>query len=461
MKRVLFYQIKTPILSFLKDLNPEFELERPQGPGGNKTKFQDVVLSPQISQATVINNEHSMATSESLIFYLRGIFKNEDEFAFAREKFSSELAGCTFIEMDKRLEKVLKGLSNENKSSLQWRVCSSFFKHLAAVHENSRAYTSAGRLNPNAVFWPDPTDPRNGRSLYTELPFAKKIPLIDKGTAIVSAGSCFATEIAHSLQNNGYNYLVKESNKCIDGKFEYMGSGSDLPNSSAAWGIIFNTPSFRQLIEKAFEVRQTPKILWTMEMNGKLRYMDPFRENISFSSPEAFESNYNNHIKAARDAFCEMEVFIITLGLNEVWYFNADSSVFSRSPWRVAPSLVTHRVLTVEENVQDLIRMTEIIRAHNPQCKIIVTLSPVGLHATFRGDSEHVVTANTHSKAVLRVAAEEFARRCPMVYYFPSYEVVTTMTKEPWAADERHVSRLAIDNVMTLFHRMFAKDGNF
>ena len=103
----------------------------------------------------------------------------------------------------------------------------------------------------------------------------------------------------------------------------------------------------------------------------------------------------------------------------------------------------------------DLIRMTEILRSHNPNISIICTVSPIALHATFRGDDQHVVTANAHSKAVLRVAAEEFTRRCKNTYYFPSYEVVTTSTEKPWTEDQRHVSRDAVTNVMHLFHEMF------
>jgi hypothetical protein len=94
----------------------------------------------------------------------------------------------------------------------------------------------------------------------------------------------------------------------------------------------------------------------------------------------------------------------------------------------------------------------------NFHCKAAANgLSPVPLHATFRGDEQHVVTANVHSKAVLRVAAEEFARRCSGVYYFPSFEVVTTSCENPWKADQRHVSETAIRKVMTLFHKMFDK----
>ena len=427
------------------------------------SRSEPAVLIPQptpakVASTAVINDNNANVTAETLAFYLRGIFPDEESFSWVQPRLR-RMVGHTFEDVEKEIVRLV---SREGRPpELLSRISALFAAHQEATRRNRRAYSLEGRENPNGVFWPDPTledktHPMSGRSLYTELPFARKIPLIDRSTRIVSAGSCFATEIAHNLQRNGYRYLVKEGNKGKLGSYEFLGA-DDLPNSSAAWGIIFNTPSFRQLVEKAFEVRSLPRILWTQDILGKLRYLDPFRENIGFESPEAYEENYDEHVRAARDAFLEMDVFIITLGLNEIWYFKADGSVFSRSPWRTAPSLVGHRTLTVQENVSDLLRMAEILRAHNPNVSIICTLSPIALHATFRADEYHIVTANSHSKAVLRVAAEEFVNKTTNAYYFPSYEAVTTSTEAPWKPDQRHVSEVAISNVMRLFHQTFER----
>jgi GSCFA family len=417
--------------------------------------------SNAIDTAVIINDNDAIVTSATLNFHLLGIFCDQKAVNWALALFDPLDDTFTFEEIERKLERALVVRLEQDSSVRSRDMLRQFIDHRQATARNRRAYSIGDRANPNAVFWPDPTNkdpafPAAGRSLYTELPFARKIPLIDETTRVVSAGSCFATEIAHALQKSGYNYLIKEQNKGNPGSYEFLDEG-ELPNSSAAWGIIFNTPSFRQLVEKAFEVRVLPKILWTQSFRGKLRYFDPFRENIAFESPEAFEGNYPKHLQAVRAAFLEMDIFIITLGLNEIWYFKADGAVFSRSPWRTAPSLVDHRVLTVEENVADLVRMAEILRVHNPSVTIICTLSPIALHATFRGDEQHVVTANAHSKAVLRVAAEEFARRCKNVHYFPSYEVVTSSTESPWHPDQRHVSADAVKNVIGLFHQTYGR----
>lgn len=339
-------------------------------------------------------------------------------------------------------------------------MAADFYSHKVRSEENHRAYSTEGRTRPDAVFWPNPASADNPRNLRTELPFVQKTPIINRKTAIASAGSCFAVEIAYALQKRNFNYLVKEPNIADDRSYWFKDYDCrPYPTSSAAWGIHFNTPSFLQLVEKAFGHRRPAKILWTnRSSNGSIVYCDPFREEIEFPSVEAFERNYETHLQAVRSVFLEAEVFVITLGLNEVWYFKPDKSVFSRSPWRTAPSLVEHCTLTVQENVDMLQRMLDILRENNPKLKLIVTLSPVPLHATFLADTKHIIEANTHSKSVLRVAAEEFVQRNSNVFYFPSFELITSCLADPWDTDQRHVSAPAVERVMAMFYEMFMEN---
>jgi hypothetical protein len=196
-------------------------------------------------------------------------------------------------------------------------------------------------------------------------------------------------------------------------------------------------------------------LLWTTTINGSIKYLDPFREDVVFNSIEDYQHDYDKHIAKAREVLTKVKVFVITLGVNEIWSLKATGHVFSRSPWQMASSLVEHRVMSVEENVRELQRMLDLWRTHNPDLKIILSVSPVPLHATFRGHSAHVMEANSLSKATLRVAAEEFVKANKDVYYFPSFESVMYATQNPWEKDQRHVSREAVSKVMTLFDRMF------
>ncbi len=309
---------------------------------------------------------------------------------------------------------------------------------------DSIRYQTSSKPNPDAVFWPNPCHSSHPSSLFGTRPMVENFGLVDKSTPVGSAGSCFASEIAYYLQNKGYNYVITESDEA-DGP---------QPESCARWGILFNTPSFKQLAEKAFGMRALPKLA---EFHPAGNYwQDPFRENIPFVDTEAIEANRDAHLRACRDALETCKVFFITLGLNECWEFKPDGAVVSRNPKSPLHSaLFRHRVLTVEENVENLQTFLDVLRTYNPDINLIVTVSPVPFMATGRADTHHVVNANAHSKAVLRVAAENFCEANKGVYYFPSYEMVMHCLRDPWEADQRHVKRSAVAEIMKLFEAMF------
>jgi hypothetical protein len=69
--------------------------------------------------------------------------------------------------------------------------------------------------------------------------------------------------------------------------------------------------------------------------------------------------------------------------------------------------------------------------------RTILTVSPVPLHTTFM--PEDCVIANEYSKTVLRVCAEELARKYANVDYFPSYEIVRSGGLANFHKDNVHV----------------------
>jgi hypothetical protein len=401
------------------------------------------------SSPVLLNTDDEITSQEGLTWLLKCIFRETDVYNFVVARSSTKVALCkTFREATQYLCAYYRDRAeNPSASSLEKKAFEALLLHRKQTALNETAYQGHRQSRSESGYWPNPSDAQNGRSLFQEFPFRRHSKFISKTTPLVSAGSCFALEIAHELQRECYNYVVTERN--------FRGfltqDTSVFSDSSAAWGIIFNTPSFRQLAERSFGLRRLPRILW---QNGPY-YMDPFREEVKFASTEEYLSNYELHLEASRQALTKAGVLIITLGLNEIWSFKMDGSVFSRSPWRIAPSFVQHRVLTVEENVADLELMLKILRHHNPNLQLIVTLSPVPLHATFLHERYHVVEANMHSKAVLRVAAQEFVEKQEGTYYFPSFELVTYGFENPWIEDHRHVSRAVVGRVMEMFREMY------
>ena len=320
-----------------------------------------------------------------------------------------------------------------------------------AAKEVKDAYDGKKKPNWRAVFWADSgaeASPR--RDLYDdeEIPFALETKFINEKTPIGSAGSCFAIEIRKMLIGSGYNYVETEPNI----------------QASARWGVLFNIPSIRQLVERAFEIKQTPPLLTgtkklRKEGDTDPRLFDPFRE-IGEVSIEEYARDYARHIQAAREAFLKCEVFILTLGMVEVWRLKSDGSVFSRFTWGISPAMLEKHVVSYEENCADLQAAVDILKSHNPKIKILLSVSPVPLHATFQADRQHVIAATCYAKSVLRAVAETISVRNDFVHYFPAYEVVMYNTPNPFIDDNRHVSPRAVRKVGLLFQKMFVEKGS-
>ena len=318
-------------------------------------------------------------------------------------------------------------------------------------------YAAQGKPDATAVFWPSPIHPEKPASKYNMMPYVQKYPIMDMSTPIGSAGSCFAFEIARVFQEKGYNYVITERNDdpqsgmIVDG----YSPGDKYAKFCANYGILFNTPSFRQMAERAFGIKPTPQLLFQQADGG---WVDPYRENVLFYSQQAYLRDYYHHIAACRKSLEETEVFIITLGLNECWEFR-DGTVMSRNPRGNMYPLVKHKTLTVEENVDNIQTFYDIVRQHNPNFKLIISVSPIPFLATGRAKEQHIIAANTHSKAVLRVAAEALTEKNEHMYYLPSYELVMECIEDAWGADDRHVKPSTVEQVVEMFKQIFIVRG--
>ncbi len=303
-----------------------------------------------------------------------------------------------------------------------------------------KVYDPSTKENWKGVYWPNPSAPEpHGRPLYGELPFAKRLKSITKSTPIGSAGSCFAQEIMKHLKSLNYNYVMTEPNDC----------------ASANWGPQYNAVAFQQTVEWSFGLRERPSLVWKEGVSAD-EYSDPFREGVIYKDLSEVSTNLKSHRRAAREALETSEVFILTVGLNEVWWLGQTDTILARFPRKLSSFFVRNEVLTIEQNVIALQGAFDILRSFNPKIKMIVTVSPVPLYATFQADDMHVVVATQQAKAILRLAIEKFAKQnLDSVSYFPAMETVLWCTKNPWDDDRRHVSREAVSNVMRLFSEIY------
>ena len=265
-------------------------------------------------------------------------------------------------------------------------------------------------------------------------------------------GSCFAREIRRKLLYFNFNYITEETHHPA------------AVHASAAWERTYNTFSMRQIFEYTFEDWQPDLRWWTSQKTGKVQ--DPYRRIILYDSLEEAETDFKRHQLHSRRALQKAEVLIITLGLTEIWEDRSDGSVIClpSGPYVKEGGDMDRyrfRVSRYGENLDNLERIHAIMAVNNPACQIIVTVSPVHLWATFRGDLD-VISASCNSKSTLRAAADEFVVRHDNVFYFPSFEMATIYTPimgKIWLTEGRenfHVNKLTVRFIMRQFFRIFA-----
>ncbi|MHC4274455.1 MAG: GSCFA domain-containing protein [Planctomycetota bacterium] len=330
------------------------------------------------------------------------------------------------------------------------RVLARLQEHAAEVARNRRIYSHTTPAEIRHRYWPTGARAHLDRkNLFTMSFCPQPDRFITSTTKIASAGSCFAHEIGRALRAWRYNYFITEPGP--DHLSDEERWRQRYGQFSARYGLIFNAPSLRQLVERGLGLLKLEPYIWQQE--GVWR--DPYRDALTFESPEAYAADVPIFEAALTRTLLEAEVFILTLGVNEVWYFKNDGTYLSRVPWRLMPALLGRKALTVEDNLAELQRLHDAWMPFNPELRIIVTVSPVPLLATFRSDEANVVVANCHSKSVLRVAAESFADANDNVTYFPAYEAVLYGSRVPFRADGRHVHPDAVQRVVAMFRETF------
>jgi len=295
---------------------------------------------------------------------------------------------------------------------------------------------------------------------------------LSKCTATCSMGSCFATEIRQRLILEGYNYLLGEQGKQLWIRDERW--GSPLQHSSVAWERVYSTHTFLHIVEYTFGTRSFDR-LHTCEFNYRERkhipvVTDLLRSKIFYSDREAAEKDVLDHNHASRVVLEQADLLILTLGLTEVWW--SDRGFFlSQYPHVYTLDGVSFVVSDYQENLDNLNQAYAILKEHNPKLKILVTVSPVHLDATFRTDVD-IFTASCASKSILRTVADTFVSSHEDAYYFPSYEIATMIAPRLqipiWRSfsstffrslDLRHISPEVIDLIMSIFNGMYLGRG--
>jgi hypothetical protein len=275
---------------------------------------------------------------------------------------------------------------------------------------------------------------------------------IGSNDRIATAGSCFAQHISRRLDQIGFNYFVPEAGENLSEKDRRV---RNYRVFSARFGNIYTTRQLVQLFDEAFAGTERAEAVWERP-DG--RFVDPYRPQIEpdgFADPEAVRAARIQHLGHVRTMFEQADVFVFTLGLTESWVCQKDGSVFPLAPGVVAGSFVAgdHGFVnfTAAEVESDLRQFLDKVKVVNPGLKVLLTVSPVSLIATY--EDRNVLVATTYSKSVLRVAADMIWREYDWVDYFPSYEIITGSYNSGmyYCSDARDVNSLGVAHAMRVF----------
>jgi len=277
---------------------------------------------------------------------------------------------------------------------------------------------------------------------------------ISRNDLVATAGSCFAQHIARHLASSGFNFMITE--KCHPIVPKRVASEFGYNMYTARYGNIYTTRQLLQLFKRAYGDFVPEEDIW--QTPDKKGFVDPFRPQIQpggFCSELDYYLNRKEHFEAVREAFEKLNVFVFTLGLTESWINKSDGAVYPLCPG-VAGGVFSEEKYAfvnfeVEEVTADLQEFIGLLRQVNPTCKLILTVSPVPLIATF--EDRHVIVSTVYSKSVLRVACEKVAKSHESVAYFPSYEIVTGNQSrgQYFAPDLRSIKPEGVNRVMNLF----------
>jgi GSCFA family len=249
-------------------------------------------------------------------------------------------------------------------------------------------------------------------------------PLITEDTRVIAFGSCFAARFTEWLAEHGFN-------RAFD------------PNTDQS--------ILRNQLESPAAVAQ--QFRWAFgELDPDLAFWIG-TDNKRFEATQERRAHIRGMLQAT-------DVLIVTLGLCEVWF----DTVSGEPIWRVPPresrrtNRYVPRLSTAAESLEALETIHRLRCKYMPDTKVIYTISPQRYIATFRKTSP--IVAHVASKAVLRVAVDEFLRAHPedvnqTYFYFPGYEIATELLMDPLEEDNRHMRDHHAAFVLDLFARHY------
>jgi len=265
---------------------------------------------------------------------------------------------------------------------------------------------------------------------------------LTKGTSIFTLGSCFSRSVEERMQG----FFLPTKSLAVPSS-ERPGRPNGILNE-------YNPGTMCQRLEYAARGASFGDLCIAPEGEGFLDLLLP-----EYVTPSTKERLLGRRAEVDRvySALSACEAIIITVDVVEAWYDNAAGLYLNRIP---PPSVLLAdrdrfelHILDVDETRRLFERMVDVLDAIGVS-KIILTVSPVPLEATYSG--RDCAMANVFSKSVLVVCATSLCHRHPHVDYFPGYEIVNSAGQAFYDTDSVHIRDDIVDLVTSYLIDQYA-----
>lgn len=239
-------------------------------------------------------------------------------------------------------------------------------------------------------------------------------PRMTAATRFFTLGSCFATNIQKALLRMGR----QSSNICI---------GEDVNSTFANRALVS----------------------WLSEESGD-----------SDAAMAGLLARHDRTREGMRAKIAEADLLIFTLGVSAAFYDAAAETYVLPAMSGYHAGLLARRypfrMLSVQENVENIRAVIDGLRLINPTLQVVLTVSPVPISTVVGSNS--AVMSDCVSKSTVRISAEQVLKLgLPDVHYYPSFEIfrwISPHVERVFGVDDedsRHPAVKYVDMAISLF----------
>ncbi|MDB9859243.1 GSCFA domain-containing protein [Flavobacteriaceae bacterium] len=226
--------------------------------------------------------------------------------------------------------------------------------------------------------------------LTTPIKLSRQNPPINYSSKVLLLGSCFA-------QNMGAKLEYYKFQQCTN-----------------PFGILFHPAAIEKLITRAID--QTWFTSKDVFLQNEQWHCFLAHSKLSNTSEEDLISALNSALEKLRTSLLEASHVVFTFGTAWV-YKHLEKDTIVANCHKVPQKEFVKQLLSPDDVSDVLLGIETKLRAINPTCSIINTVSPV----------RHIkdgLLANSRSKAHLIAGVQEIVSSEKLNYYFPSYEIM-------------------------------------